>query len=220
MNYQDKQQKKKKYKKFRFKYFIYDFVKWTGALSAFLALRPKVIYENKQARKVLRGPAVLVANHESVLDPIKIHFSFWYRRIHLVATSQLFDTKVKNWFFHKVLCIPVNREHLNIQTYRDVSDRLNEGAVVGIFPEGGLKNNEQGQISSFKAGAVIMALKNNAPVVPVYIKKPLHWYNRQRIVVGEPVVLDSESGNLPLSEVEKISSRIREKEIELIKLAK
>ena len=218
MNSKDK---RKKNKVFALKYLAYDFVKWTGAPSSFIVLRPKLIYENKAAKKILKGPAVLVANHESLLDPIKIHFSFWYRRMHLVATSQLYDTKLKNWFFRKMLCIPVNKEHFNFQTYRDVSDRLQEGCVVGIFPEGGLRENAEGSVSSFKAGAVIMALKNNSPIIPVYIKKPKHWYERQVIVVGAPIKIESEpNGVVPLSEVENITKSLRDKELELIKLIK
>lgn len=212
--------KKPKNKIFRLKFLVYDVIKWTGALSALIVLRPKIVFENKAAKKTLKGPAVLIANHESFLDPIKLHFAFWYRRMHLVATSELFDSKFKNWFFNSVLCIKVNKEHFNFQTFRDVSNELTNGSVVGIFPEGGLKENSEGNVSPFKAGAVLMALKNNAPVIPIYLNKPKKWYNRQLIVIGEPVKLNNSEGQLPLSEVENIAKSLREKELNLIKLIK
>lgn len=205
---------------FRLKYLVYDFVKWTGVLSALIVLRPKLVYENAKAKKCIKGGAVLIANHESYLDPIKIHFALWYRRVHLVATSLLFDTKVKSWFFRHVLCIEVNKEHFNFSTFREVSERLSEDSVVGIFPEGGLKNNDDNSVSPFKAGAVLMALKNKKPIIPVYMNKPKRWYNRQIIVVGEPIEMESTDSQIPLFEVEKIAKALHDKEENLIKLVK
>ena len=55
MNCKDKQEKLKKNKKKKrpFEYFFYDFVKVTGAIPAFVIVRPKFIYENENAKKPL-----------------------------------------------------------------------------------------------------------------------------------------------------------------------
>ena len=215
MNSKDKKKTKKKGKIFRLRYFIYDLVKWTGALSTLIALRPRLIYISKAAKKRVKGAALVIANHQSYLDCIKLHMAFWYRRLHFVATKQLFEGKFRNWFFHKALCIPVDKENFNFQTFRDVCACLEEGGVVGVFPEGGM-NGQEGTVKAFKAGVVLMALKSGAPIIPVYLAKPKHWYNMQKIVIGEPIGLEN-GGKMPtLQDVEKMAEILRTKEIELM----
>lgn len=189
----NKTEKRKKAKLFSFRYFLFDFVKLTAALPTLIALRPRWHYENKEAHKKIRGAAMTVANHQSYLDPINMLLAIWYRRLHMVATENLFASRLGNWFFRRMLCIPVDKENFNIQTFREVGKRLGEGGVVTIFPEGEL-NAEKETIKTFRAGVVLMAMKNRVPVVPVYIKPNRHWYNRLHIVTANPSAWKSTAG--------------------------
>ena len=216
MNSEKERKKTKKAKLFGFKYLVHDLVKWTGAWSALIAFRPRVYYTSKAAKKKIKGAAIVIANHDSYLDPIKMQIPFWYRRVHIVATSDLFANKRGKWFFRSLLCIPVNKKKFALSSFREIIDNLDAGNLVGIFPEGELKH-EDDTLKSFKSGVALMAMKRGVPIIPIYIKRPAHWYSRHRIAVGEPILMEKYLGVMPTAEMlNEISCLIREREIALM----
>ena len=129
----------------------------------------------------------------------------------------MFDTPLKNWFFRKILCIPIDRENTEVSTFKTIVNTLKRKKVVGIFPEGHI-NNSEGTVDYFKSGTTLMALKGGAPIVPLVIIKREKWYKRQVVVVGEKI--DIKNGNFNLNEIDKISKSLREKEQELLEVYK
>lgn len=220
MNSKDNVTKKQNNKKRRnpFRFFVFDFVKITGALSVLFWLRPKCLFESKKAKKHVRGGAMVVANHTSIRDPIALYAAFWYRRVHILAMRELFNTKLSNWFFSKVLCIPVDRDNFNMQTFRSVSDALNDNGVVCIFPEGHI-NSDKSALQSFKSGAVLMAVKSNVQIIPVYIGPYTKWYSRTVMVIGEPIAPQEFCNGTPnIRDLENLSEKLREKELKLMEI--
>ena len=68
MNLKEEQVKKKrKGKIFSFKYFLYDFIKWSAALPTLLIMRPKAYYLTKEAKKMIKGANFIISNHETFL---------------------------------------------------------------------------------------------------------------------------------------------------------
>lgn len=178
-------------------------------------MRPRWHFAGKAARKAVRGAALVVANHQSYLDPIHVLLAVWYRRLHMVATSQLFSTRLGAWFFRRMLCIPIDKQNFHMQTFREVIARLKKGCTVTIFPEGML-NTEKDTIRTFRAGVVLMAMKNRVPVVPVYIKPNRHWYNRLHIVIGESVRMEEYCGQgAALADVERAAEVLHARELAL-----
>ena len=212
--------KKQKNKKRRnpFRFFFFDFVKITGALQAAIWLRPKRLYESKKAKKHVKGGAMVIANHSSYRDPIGMLFAFWYRRVYTVATQDLFNKKSGNWFFRKILCIPVNKQNVSTETFHTVVDVLKEGRIVGIFPEGCV-NDDNSTVKTFKSGAVLMAMKGNVPIIPIYVAPPRKWYSRLVYVIGEPIRLEDICEGVPtLKNIDEISEKLRLKELELMEI--
>ena len=209
----NKKTKKRKHNPFR--YFFFDFVKWTGAPSVLFWLRLKTLYESKAAKKHIRGGAVVVANHTGFADPITLYNTFWYRRPHIIAMRELFNTKLSNWFFRNMWCIPVDRDNFNMETYRASVDALTDGKILCFFPEGAI-NRDNKTVQSFKSGAVLMALKGGVPILPVYIVPHTKWYHRYITVVGEPININELTGGKPnLNTIDAVSEKIREKEMKL-----
>ena len=218
MNSKDsvKKQQKNSKKRNPFRYFLFDFIKVTGAITASIWLRPKRLFASKTAKAHIRGGAVVIANHTRYLDPIALYFAFWYRRVHIMAMQELFNTKLGNWFFRRALCIPVQRPDFSIESFRAAMDVLKEGGVLGIFPEGHL-NPDVSTVGSFKSGAVLMAVRGGVPIVPVYIVPPKKWYHRLVMVMGEPIdPKEMCGGAVNLRVIEDISQKLREKEMELM----
>ena len=65
----------------------------------------------------------------------------------------------------------------------------------------------------FKSGMVLIALKAQKPIIPVYIKPREHWYDRLVLSVGEPVNVTQGGG---VSTIEETAKMLRTKE-ELLK---
>lgn len=214
-NLKDKQAKKNKVKKNRFKYFFFNFVKATGCIPVLLFLRPKKYYESKKAKKKLRGGALICGNHTSEVDPIAMHCIYWYRNLHIVALKELFETKLANWFFTNILCIPIDRQNMSMNTFKDIVSILKEKRVVGIFPEGHINNNTS-KVDFFKSGIILMAMQGEVPIVPVAILKREKWWHRQIVVVGEPIEITKDKLNL--TQIDDLSASLRKKEEELINI--
>ena len=207
---------RKKAKLFAWKYFIVDVARILAAPSVFLFLRPKWLYENENAKKTIRGAAVVVSNHDSFLDPMYIMIAVWYRRMRILATSDLYQHKSLDFFLRVVRCIKVDKKNFNFSTFREVSDSLNEGEVVTIFPEGTINDGTQESVRAFKSGAVLMAQKGNAPIVPIYIDQRPNWLHRQCYVMGEPIQMTGAGGGrATLMDINRITDELQKKELKL-----
>ena len=213
MNSQKNSKDSKKRKKL-FYNFWYDFVKVTGALPALIYLRPKIY--RPYGTKTPKGGVLVTANHRSMFDPVIMHVVFPERRLDCLATKDLFNTKVKHFFFNKMHCIMVDKENFTLSAFHDVVARLKDDKLVVIFPEGGLNTDAEDTIRAFKSGAVLMAHKAKSPILPVYIVKRDKWYQRQHVVIGKPYNVCEGLGVMPtMDQLNEASEAVRAMELEL-----
>ncbi len=209
-----KNSKNSKAKKGLFYNFWYDFVKVTGCIPALLWWRPKVY--RPYGTKTPKGRVLVSANHRSFFDPIILLITFPFRRLHSLATKDLYKTKFMAAFLTQMHCIMVDKQNFTLSAFHDVVTRLQEEKMVVIFPEGGLNEDSEDTIKTFKSGAVLMAHKANAPLLPVYIVKRKKWYHRQRVVIGEVFDVRKELGDRPsIEQLNNASDTLRKMELDL-----
>lgn len=207
---------RKRAKLLAWKYLFVDVARILAAPSVFLFLRPKWLYENENAKKKIRGGALVASNHDSFLDPMYVMVAVWYRRMRIIATTDLFQHKSLAFFLRAVRCIEVDKQNFNFGTFRTVCDALKEGEIVTIFPEGSIHTGAQEEVRAYKSGAVMMAQKADAPIVPIYIAQRKSWLNRQRFVIGEPIVFPGGNGSrASLNEINRLTEALHEKELHL-----
>ena len=111
-------------------------------------------------------PFIIVANHSSLLDPVILGVSLKPKIIFLAA-AYLFKIHWLGYLLRKANAIPVQGEN-DIKPIKKALKILQQGGVLGIFPEGGVdrqKNN-----LPVKAGAAYLATRAGVPIVPVVIK--------------------------------------------------
>ena len=193
---------------------VYDFVKVTGAIPTLLYVRPKAYYPEGKPSK--RGAMLLSSNHVTFLDPILIHTVFPLRRINSLATKELYKNKFMTNFLTFCHCIMVDKQNFSMSALHDILDRLNQGKLVVIFPEGQVNTEEQNSVMTFKSGVILMAYKSGAPVIPIYIVKREKWYHRQEIVIGGAVDIRAMVGAVPsMQEINAAGEYLRQKEFEL-----
>lgn len=111
----------------------------------------------------LSGPIIICGNHKHVYDQCPILIST-KRVIHYMAKKEYFDGK-SAWFFKAVGCIPVNRSIKDENAKSKAIEVLKQGGAIGIFPEG-TRNKTDNFLLPFKFGAVSMAKKTNATIIP------------------------------------------------------
>ena len=208
-----------KHKLFSIEYWFYDLVKVTAALPGIIILRPKIIFENPEAKKKLKGGALVVANHVGNLDPMYLQFAFWYRRYRFVCAEEFLHSKGR-FFFKNFLCLGVDRENFGMGSFKAIVAALKRDELVCMFPEGHIGDSEKG-MGAFKSGMVMMAMQGGKPIVPVFLQLPKAPFFRLVMAIGEPVDVRKACGEKPsMVAIDSVTTMIHDKEIQLEELAK
>ena len=132
------------------------------------------------------GPIVLCGNHMHVLDQCGTLFEI-PRVVHYMAKKEYFDSFKTRWFFKMVGCISVDRE--NHEEAKKAKEKaisiLKKGGAIGIFPEG-TRNKTDAFLLPFKYGAVSMAKKTDATIVPFAVTGKYEKGGNLMVRFGEP----------------------------------
>ncbi len=106
---------------------------------------------------------VIAGNHKHVYDQC-LTIMATKRVIHYMAKKEYFEGKLAP-FFRLVGCIPVDRSRKDFSSAMSAMRVLKDGGAIGIFPEG-TRNKTEDFLLKFKTGAVSMAKKSDAYILP------------------------------------------------------
>jgi 1-acyl-sn-glycerol-3-phosphate acyltransferase len=116
------------------------------------------------------GPVIVVANHTSFADGILLALvgRRLGRSLRLMATGGVFRSGLVGPVVRRLGFIPVQRGTSAAAGSLDAAaTALEAGEAVGLFPEGRITRDPQHWPERSKTGAVRLALRTGAPVVPV-----------------------------------------------------
>lgn len=113
------------------------------------------------------GPAILVCNHISGLDPAILQWAST-RMVTWLMAAEYYEQIGLRWLFRKLNCVPVQRTGQDLSATRVAMRALKQGRVVGIFPEGRIST--EAHLLPFQTGVTLMALRTGAPVCPAAIE--------------------------------------------------
>ena len=115
------------------------------------------------------GGALVAANHPSYLDPILLSLRV-KRPIRFMAWDALFRVPVLGPLIRLFGAFPVDkRTGRGRAAYESAKALLEDGTLVGIFPEG--KRSREGWMEEeLRAGAARLALETGVPLVPATIR--------------------------------------------------
>lgn len=139
-----------------------------------------------------QGALIIASNHCHLPDSGFILMST-ERVVRYLAKIELHES-IFGAVFRAACTIPVDRRNGAHDSLVAAEAALSEGEVIGIFPEGTRNRNRPGELLPFKYGAVRMAARTGAKILPVaLISKARPFLDPYKIVIGEPYQIESDA---------------------------
>lgn len=139
------------------------------------------------------GPVLLCANHPTALDMFLIGVFVPKRKVHYMAKAELFRNRFLGWIIRCLGGFPVSRGTGDVGSVKTVFRLLEEGKIVGVFPEG--TRTRKRDPNKRKAGIALFALHSGAPILPVAIKGVFRPFRKIELIFGKPYRIASDTGN-------------------------
>jgi 1-acyl-sn-glycerol-3-phosphate acyltransferase len=156
---------------------------------------------------------ILASNHQSAFDIFAL-LGYLPLQFRWIAKASLFRIPFLGWSMSRIGYIPIERESPR-KAYRSMlaaAEKVKHGVSVMIFPEG--TRSPDGILQPFKKGVLLIALKSQAPILPITItgtnkimrKGDWRTYpGNVRIIIDPPI----ETAGTSLQKEEELSARVR-----------
>jgi 1-acyl-sn-glycerol-3-phosphate acyltransferase len=115
-----------------------------------------------------RGPLIVISNHTGSLEVPMLLAGLWPRPVTGWAKIETWDKPFFNWLFNLWGAVPVRRGEADMTALRAAFQKLDEGYLFAVAPEG--TRNKNGRLLRARPGAVLLALRSGATLLPI-----AHW---------------------------------------------
>jgi 1-acyl-sn-glycerol-3-phosphate acyltransferase len=167
----------------------------------------------------LKGPFIVCANHMSDSDPIILDAALRHQ-LRYFAKEELFRIPLFRRLIIALGAYPVKRGMSDVRAIRKTIEILENGEVVGMFPQGTRHPGVNPCETEVKSGVGMMAWRAKSPVLPVLIQTK-GWrvapFKRVNVIIGRLIGFDEfgfTNGNK--AEYDSASALIFERITELI----
>jgi len=113
------------------------------------------------------GGCLLAVNHLSVIDLPFVFTAVHHQRMVAFVANKHRRNLLFRWVLNNAGVIWVRRREMDIGALKVALKALQEGAMLGVAPEGTRSRN--GQLQAAKPGIAFMAVRAGAPIVPVVV---------------------------------------------------
>ena len=165
-----------------------------------------------------KGGFLLAANHASYLDP-PMAAAACPRVVFFLAMEALFKNKLFGHFIKSLHAFPLKSHCADLMALRWAIAKLKSGKIVVIFPEG--RRSVGGQLHEPLTGVGLLAVKANAPVVPVFIEgtdrampaggESIRFFSKVRVHFGTPIYPENSRDVLEKRHYENLTKKTMEK---------
>lgn len=138
------------------------------------------------------GAVLIISNHLSNVDSFMVGACF-KEKIFFLCKKEWFEKR----FFAKILgklgAIPIDRENVDLNAFKESLKTLKNGDKLAVFPEG-TRNKTGAELLPVKAGAALIAVKAKVDILPVFIKRKSKFLKKNEIYVGKKISLSDYYG--------------------------
>ena len=163
--------------------------------------------------------AVVMSNHESLLDPVVI-MALSARPVRFLARHELFYIPIFGWamWSNGHLAVKRGESSAAVVWLSKAIRTVREGELVLVYPEG--SRSTVPDLLPFKKGGFLLALRSGALIVPVGVfdtmqvcPKGWHWAGRAPVaaIVGEPI----DTAAYSLNQVDMLMQVVRDRILKL-----
>jgi len=151
------------------------------------------------------GPVLVASNHRSNMDPVAVGCAL-RREIHYLAKEELFKIPILNWIIRQWKAFPIKRGGADRQAIKTALGILQQGKVVGVFPEG--TRSKTGELGQPQSGVGLLAIKGNCLVVPLVLLGTQKLFGPITVKIGQPLDFSRKEGERV--KAEEVSRQIME----------
>jgi len=154
--------------------------RWLKLFFFLLIVKPLVLIViglnvRDKTRLPTKGPAIVVANHNSHLDALVLLSLFPLHQIHKIRPVAAGDYFMRNPFYawlstRLIGIIPIKRQQSKglHNPFKLVNQALSQGDIIVIFPEG--SRGEPEKMNRMKKGVAHLAIKHpEVPIIPIFV---------------------------------------------------
>ena len=167
------------------KSFLYRVARWLAWIMVHVLM--PVRYHDVEKLKAMEAPFVLISNHRHALDPVILAYPLKEECVFL-GKKELAKNRLVRRLLTSLHCIFVDRHNTDMEAMRACMKALRLKKVLVIFPEG--TRHHEGQMQQIESGASLIVLRGKAPLVPLYLDRPLKFFRRCNAYAGDPIPFD------------------------------
>lgn len=142
------------------------------------------------------GAFLIVANHESYLDPVLVGLAIDHQPVTPLARRGLFKNPIFGAHLRGLGTVPIDETGGDVAAIKEGIRQLQAGRIVSLYPEG--SRSHDGQMQPFKRGALLLLKRSTVPILPIAVagaydawprkqKLPKIFGSKVAINIGEPI---------------------------------
>ncbi len=176
----------------------------------------RVRVEGLDNARGLTGPVIVASNHVSNADGVLV--ASWItpalkRRMYLLGKQEALEWPLIGLGLRYNAVLGIRRGAADLEAFRAAKRILDDGHVLGIFPEG--TRSPTAALQEAKDGLAILALRTGATIVPVGCANTDRFWPRGKgpqfggwvgLRVGRPFRLDELTRGLPRREAQAVAT--------------
>ena len=154
------------------------------------------------------GGFILCANHVHWRDCLFLAVRLPKRRYTYLAKAELYEKRLPRLILGEkgLGGIPIHRGKSDLTAVRQALKTVADGKGLGIFPQG--TRSRDNTPTPMLNGVSMIAMRAQAPIIPVYIDGPYHLFHHVDVRVGKPVEISDLGRRCDAANMEKVTARI------------
>ncbi len=138
------------------------------------------------------GAFIACVNHLSFQDVV-ITAAVMKRQVTFLAKAELFKIPLLGGFITAMGAIPLKRGGGDISAIKKTMEALNEGKIVGFYPQGHRCPGVHPKDTEIKNGLGLLEWRCRAPVLPIAVvckNFKIRPFRKTKFIIGKPVLFE------------------------------